>query len=95
MNESFIHHVVRVALILGLVAGLAGFALLLYASDFWSSPSKPQPAESVPAASGAAPQLQVSRNFGERAVIWMFGEPEPEAQPAINEAPPPVSEPQP
>lgn len=75
MNESFIHHVLRVALILGVLVGLTAFAVLLYAADFWSSPTRQGQNEPAIAAPAQTPPLQASRNFGERAVIWMFGEP--------------------
>ncbi len=92
MNESFIHHVLRVALILGVIAGLAGFAVLLYAADFWSSPASQNRDEPPAVAATQAPALEASRNFGERTVIWMFGEPDavPPATPAEVSADSPV-----
>lgn len=82
MNESFIHHVARVAIALGILIGLTAFALLLYAADFWSeSPANSAESDAVPVA--ATPSLQpVERDFGERTLIWMFGEPDAAATPA-------------
>lgn len=78
MNESFIHHVVRVALILGVLIGLSGFALLLYAADFWSVRNRSaQIMNEMFETPPTEPPQAENRSFGERTVYWMFGEPEP------------------
>ncbi len=91
MNESFIHHVVRVALTVGVVMGIGLFSLLLYVSDFWNNrlpEGKDEPARMVsqPEPGGA----DVPQDVGQRAVNWMFGLPNPE--PPIPVAPEVTSE---
>ena len=82
MNESFIHHVARVAIALGILIGLTAFALLLYAADFWSSPPQNLDDSEAPPVAASATLEPVDRDFGERSLIWMFGEPDASATPA-------------
>lgn len=78
MNESFITPAVRVAVMFGVVIGLTGFALLLYAVDFWSSPLPPRQDVPAVATQDSEPPSTAAQTmeFAERAVYWMFGPPE-------------------
>lgn len=78
MNESFTHHVVRVALILGVVIGIGGFSLLLYISDFWSSGGAipAQPGVTVEHQDDGPPVSNENADFAQRAASWVFGAPQ-------------------
>jgi hypothetical protein len=78
---TFVKHVLKVALGVGLVTGLFLFSLLLYVSDFGSSVSPPEAdvEQSVAGEEAAlAPNADIS--FNQRFLVWVFGPPAPEGQ---------------
>lgn len=78
-------HVVKVAIAAGVVIGLTGFSLLLYASDFWSA-STPAPQSStqleMPQKEDNPLPEAPTRDFAQRVAEWAFGPPQQVDQPA-------------
>jgi len=75
-NDSSISHAVKAALIFGILIGLTGFALLLYAADFWSirgSGSNPEVA--VVTQQEHAPPPPENNGVTKNTIFWMFGVP--------------------
>lgn len=80
--ESAMPHVVKVAIAAGVAIGLTGFSLLLYASDFWSTPVPTGQGEPQVAAHVEAPVPQApTRDFAQRVAEWAFGPPQQEMSP--------------
>lgn len=84
---NFFRHVLKVALILGLIVGLVIFSVLLYVSDF-EEKSVATADETAVAASPEAPVAAIGQPIEQRSLYWIFGEPDPEQAPSAPSSPP-------
>lgn len=74
---NFFRHVLKVALILGIIAGIFFFSMLLYVSDFGTkSSTSPVLATTEATASPEAPVNAAGQPIEQRTLQWIFGEPQ-------------------